>query len=91
MSNMLYFSHAYLYFLVVVERIDTDRIDMREHVIDLCEQRVITKDTVAMDIDALVVCSFLLSHNMFSEPCAVLPNHRCLQRCDEDRQLARCH
>lgn len=39
---------------LVVKRVDTDRIDMREHVIDLCEQRVITKDTVAMDIDALV-------------------------------------
>jgi hypothetical protein len=40
---------------VVVKRIDTSHIDMREHVIDLGLQSVITKDTVAMGIDALVV------------------------------------
>lgn len=40
---------------VGVVRKKLDRIDMREHVIDLGLQRVITKDTVAMDIDALVV------------------------------------
>jgi regulator of protease activity HflC (stomatin/prohibitin superfamily) len=34
--------------------IKTDRIDMREHVIDFGKQSVITKDTVTMDIDALV-------------------------------------
>eukprot|EP00698_Gefionella_okellyi_P022774 TRINITY_DN7598_c0_g1_i2.p1 TRINITY_DN7598_c0_g1~~TRINITY_DN7598_c0_g1_i2.p1 ORF type:complete len:255 (+),score=57.70 TRINITY_DN7598_c0_g1_i2:294-1058(+) len=37
-----------------MQRQTFDRIDMREHVIDLGLQRVITRDTVAMDIDALV-------------------------------------
>jgi len=32
----------------------TDRIDMREHVIDFGRQHVITKDTVQIEIDALV-------------------------------------
>lgn len=34
--------------------IQTNRIDMREHVIDFGRQSVITKDTVTMNIDALV-------------------------------------
>jgi len=33
---------------------EMERIDMREHVLDFGKQTVITKDTVAMDIDALV-------------------------------------
>lgn len=37
-----------------VVMIQTDRIDMREHVIDFGRQSVITKDTVTMEIDALV-------------------------------------
>lgn len=32
----------------------TDRIDTREHVLDFGRQHVITKDTVQLDIDALV-------------------------------------
>eukprot|EP00698_Gefionella_okellyi_P022773 TRINITY_DN7598_c0_g1_i1.p1 TRINITY_DN7598_c0_g1~~TRINITY_DN7598_c0_g1_i1.p1 ORF type:complete len:364 (+),score=54.32 TRINITY_DN7598_c0_g1_i1:98-1093(+) len=40
--------------VLIVRRQTFDRIDMREHVIDLGLQRVITRDTVAMDIDALV-------------------------------------
>lgn len=32
----------------------TDRIDMREHILDFGKQNVITKDTVPMEIDALV-------------------------------------
>jgi len=39
---------------VRVINIETDRIDMREHVIDFGRQHVITKDTVQIDIDALV-------------------------------------
>ena len=35
-------------------RISTDRIDMREHVLDFGKQMVITKDNVIIDIDALV-------------------------------------
>lgn len=38
----------------VVKSIITDRIDMREHVIDFGRQNVITKDTVQIQIDALV-------------------------------------
>jgi regulator of protease activity HflC (stomatin/prohibitin superfamily) len=34
--------------------VTTDRIDMREHVIDFGRQHVITKDTVQVDVDALV-------------------------------------
>jgi regulator of protease activity HflC (stomatin/prohibitin superfamily) len=34
--------------------ITTDRIDMREHVIDLGDQTVITRDTVQLELDALV-------------------------------------
>jgi regulator of protease activity HflC (stomatin/prohibitin superfamily) len=37
-----------------VTLIETDRIDMREHLIDFGRQPVITKDTVQVDIDALV-------------------------------------
>jgi regulator of protease activity HflC (stomatin/prohibitin superfamily) len=37
-----------------VVSVRTDRIDMREHVIDFGKQHVITKDTVQMSIDALV-------------------------------------
>jgi len=37
-----------------VVRIKTDRIDMREHIIDFGEQKIITKDTVEIVIDALV-------------------------------------
>ncbi len=33
----------------------TERIDMREHVLDFGNQHVITKDTVQIEIDALVV------------------------------------
>ena len=33
--------------------ISTDRIDMREHVLDFNKQTVITKDNVIMEIDAL--------------------------------------
>jgi len=40
--------------LVKAVKIETDRIDMREHVIDFGRQHVITKDTVQIDIDALV-------------------------------------
>lgn len=32
----------------------TDRVDLREHVVDFGRQQVITKDTVSMEIDALV-------------------------------------
>jgi len=32
----------------------TDKVDLREHVIDFGRQRVITKDTVSIEIDALV-------------------------------------
>jgi len=39
---------------VKVVNIQTDRIDTREHVIDFGRQHVITKDTVQIDIDALV-------------------------------------
>lgn len=34
--------------------IKTDRIDMREHLIDLGDQAVITRDTVQLELDALV-------------------------------------
>jgi regulator of protease activity HflC (stomatin/prohibitin superfamily) len=37
-----------------VALIETDRVDMREHLIDFGKQPVITKDTVQIDIDALV-------------------------------------
>lgn len=37
-----------------VKAYKTDRIDMREHVIDFGKQYVITKDTVRIEIDALV-------------------------------------
>lgn len=37
-----------------VVSVQTDRVDMREHVIDFGKQHVITKDTVQIDIDALV-------------------------------------
>ena len=33
---------------------NTDRIDMREHVLDFGKQQVITKDNVITDIDARV-------------------------------------
>ena len=36
-----------------VKCISTDRIDMREHVLDFNKQTVITKDNVIMEIDAL--------------------------------------
>jgi len=39
---------------VRVVNVETDRIDMREHVIDFGRQHVITKDTVQINIDALV-------------------------------------
>ena len=38
--------------MVLKERVD--RVDLREHVIDFGRQQVITKDTVSMEIDALV-------------------------------------
>lgn len=38
-----------------VVSVHTDRVDMREHVIDFGKQHVITKDTVQIEIDALVV------------------------------------
>lgn len=37
-----------------VMEVNTDRIDMREHVLDFGKQHVITKDNVMIDIDALV-------------------------------------
>lgn len=37
-----------------IQLINTDRIDMREHVLDFGKQKVITKDNVIIDIDALV-------------------------------------
>ena len=37
-----------------VMEVNTDRIDMREHVLDFGKQMVITKDNVIIDIDALV-------------------------------------
>jgi hypothetical protein len=46
---------------VKVVNIETDRIDMREHVIDFGRQHVITKDTVSIDIDALVVLLLFLA------------------------------
>ena len=39
---------------VHIQCISTDRIDMREHVLDFGKQSVITKDNVIMFIDALV-------------------------------------
>lgn len=39
---------------VNVKTIETERIDMREHIIDFGKQHVITKDTVQIDVDALV-------------------------------------
>ena len=39
---------------VVIKTIERDRLDMRETVIDFGRQHVITKDTVSIDIDALV-------------------------------------
>ena len=39
---------------VGVTTMNTDRIDMREHVLDFGKQQVITKDNVITDIDALV-------------------------------------
>lgn len=39
---------------LVVQNKVTERIDLREHVIDFGRQHVITKDTVQVDIDALV-------------------------------------
>lgn len=39
---------------VYVRKVVSHRIDMREHVIDFGRQHVITKDTVSIDIDALV-------------------------------------
>lgn len=38
----------------VVKKVATDRIDMREHIIDFGRQHVITQDTVPIQIDALV-------------------------------------
>ena len=37
-----------------VVTVNSDRIDMREHVLDFGKQHVITKDNVMIDIDALV-------------------------------------
>ena len=39
---------------VEIRLINTDRIDMREHVLDFGKQKVITKDNVIIMIDALV-------------------------------------
>jgi len=38
----------------VIQKIATDRVDLREHVIDFDRRHVITKDTVQISIDALV-------------------------------------
>jgi regulator of protease activity HflC (stomatin/prohibitin superfamily) len=37
-----------------MSHVTTDRVDLREHVLDLQKQPVITKDTVTLEIDALV-------------------------------------
>lgn len=39
---------------ICVKTMNTDRIDMREHVLDFGQQTVITKDNVMIHIDALV-------------------------------------
>ena len=39
---------------VEIKTMNTDRIDMREHVLDFGKQKVITKDNVMINIDALV-------------------------------------
>jgi regulator of protease activity HflC (stomatin/prohibitin superfamily) len=37
-----------------IQKVETDRVDLREHVIDFDRRHVITKDTVQISIDALV-------------------------------------
>eukprot|EP00941_MAST-03F_sp_MAST-3F-sp1_P001182 g1182.t1 len=54
MINWRYLNVAHNSAHATVKSIRTDRIDMREHVIDFGKQHVITKDTVQMKIDALV-------------------------------------